>query len=73
MEISEFKQYGEALYGPRFQMEMARQLGKNGKTIRTWVAGRYPIPDWVKPVLLAKIRDKRDHLTNILSQPYISQ
>lgn len=30
---------GEALYGPLWQSELARQLGVSDRTVRRWVAG----------------------------------
>ena len=35
---------GEALYGPRWQSEMARDLGVNKRTIGRWLSGASPIP-----------------------------
>lgn len=30
---------GEALYGPRWQSDLARDLGVNDRTVRRWAAG----------------------------------
>lgn len=35
---------GEALYGPRWQSELARDLGVTDRTMRRWAAGDQPIP-----------------------------
>lgn len=35
---------GEALYGPRWQAGLARDLGVNERTVRRWVAGASPMP-----------------------------
>lgn len=35
---------GEALYGPRWQTELARALGVSDRTVRRWVAGATPVP-----------------------------
>ena len=31
---------GEALYGPRWQRQLARVFGKNERTVRGWLEGR---------------------------------
>lgn len=33
------KEAGEALYGPRFQTDLARDLNVSDRTMRRWVAG----------------------------------
>ena len=35
---------GEALYGPRWQTELARDLSVADRTIRRWVAGTSEVP-----------------------------
>jgi transposase-like protein len=35
---------GEALYGPRWQSELARDLGVADRTVRRWVAGTSDVP-----------------------------
>lgn len=35
---------GEALYGPRWQSDLARDLGVSDRTVRRWVAGDDPPP-----------------------------
>ena len=35
---------GEALYGPRWQSEMARDLGVSDRTMRRWVADTSAVP-----------------------------
>lgn len=35
---------GEALYGPRWQSEVARDLGCNVRTVQRWVAGVVDVP-----------------------------
>jgi hypothetical protein len=38
---------GEALYGPRWQSDLARDLGVAGRTMRRWLAGADDIPPGV--------------------------
>lgn len=35
---------GEALYGPRWQTDLAADLGVSDRTIRRWVAGTQDVP-----------------------------
>lgn len=35
---------GEALYGPRWQSELARELQVSDRTVRRWVAGTTDVP-----------------------------
>lgn len=51
-------QYGEALYGPRFQRELAEALGVNERTMRRWVAGDTSPPDSVLDDLKALVRER---------------
>lgn len=51
-------QYGEALYGPRFQRELAEALGVNERTMRRWVAGDTIPPDSVLDDLKALVRER---------------
>jgi hypothetical protein len=41
------KRCGEALYGPRWQSEIARDLDVSDRTVRRWVAGSDDVPDGV--------------------------
>ena len=49
-------QAGAALYGPRWQSEMARDLGINPRTVRRWASGKSAFPFWAR----YKIRDMLD-------------
>lgn len=44
MTPAEIKLAGEALYGPRWHAELARQLGITYRTLRRWMTGEYPVP-----------------------------
>jgi DNA-binding transcriptional regulator YiaG len=35
---------GAALYGPRWQSELARALKVSDRTMRRWAAGEWPVP-----------------------------
>ncbi len=38
---------GEALYGPRWRLEMAAALDVNPRRVRAWAAGEEPVPEGV--------------------------
>jgi len=60
---------GEALYGPRWQTELARAIRVSDRTVRRWLAGTITIPPGVARDLEAlcntridEIRDAADRL-----------
>ena len=57
---------GEALYGPRFQRELARDLRVNERTMRRWVAGDSVPPDNLVIDLVALVRARIKRLSAIL-------
>lgn len=60
-------QVGEALYGPRFQRELAEALGVNERTMRRWVAGEFEPPDSLKADLLRLLKERRTDLTGLIN------
>ncbi len=60
-------QVGEALYGPRFQRELAAALGVNERTMRRWVAGDFEPPESLKADLLALLRERRGQLGSLIN------
>lgn len=58
-------QYGEALYGPRFQRELAQALGVNERTMRRWLAGDTTPPDGVLGDLKAIVAEKIETLKKL--------
>ena len=43
-DLDLFRATGEALYGPEWQSELARQLDVNLTTLRRWATGKFAIP-----------------------------
>lgn len=43
-DLDLFRAIGEALYGPQWQSELARQLDVNLATMRRWATGKFAIP-----------------------------
>ncbi|HMQ73262.1 MAG TPA: hypothetical protein PKA84_01395 [Rubrivivax sp.] len=56
---------GEALYGPQWQSELARQLGVNDRTVRRWVAGVTPVPSGVYVDLLRMVVERHAQLEDL--------
>lgn len=55
------RQIGEALYGPRWQSDLARDLGVSDRTMRRWVAdpGSMPPSVWAELANLCRERARR--------------
>lgn len=49
---------GEALYGPRWQSDLARDLGVADRTVRRWVAGATQVPTGVYVDLLRLVTER---------------
>ncbi len=56
-----FRAIGEALYGPQWQSEMARQLDVALRTVQRWSVGTSPVPDSVRPELVSLLRENSRH------------
>ena len=61
---------GEALYGPRWQTDLARDLAVSDRTVRRWVAGTDALPAGVAADLARLCEERarilcklRSHLT----------
>jgi hypothetical protein len=59
---------GEALYGPRFQRELAVALRVNERTMRRWIAGDTEPPDGVAEDLMVLVRVRIKRLAAILER-----
>jgi hypothetical protein len=59
-------QAGEALFGPRFQRELAEALGVNERTMRRWIAGDTQPPASIEGELNALVRARIKRLTALL-------
>lgn len=56
---------GEALYGPRWQSDMARGLGVSDRTMRRWVAGTHDVPRGVYTDLLRLTQERAELLESL--------
>ena len=59
---------GQALYGPRWQSQLADDLGVVYRTVRRWMAGDQSIPAGVWAELDRLLRDRRDTIDDVLSR-----
>ena len=55
MTASHIREAGEALYGPRFQSDLARLLGVSDRTVRRWCAGEWEPREFVWTKLKTEI------------------
>ena len=65
MTNDDLRQVGELLYGPRWQSDLARDLGVAGRTVRRWVAGDAEISDDVAGRLADQVADRLRRLTDL--------
>ncbi len=56
---------GEALYGPRWQSELARDLGVADRTVRRWVAGTSDVPPGLYVDLLRLTQERAARLDQL--------
>ncbi len=56
MTPSLLRESGEALYGSRWQSELARALGVADRTVRRWAAGEWAVPPNVGQELRALLK-----------------
>lgn len=59
---------GEALYGPRWQSEMSRDLDVDDRTIRRWVSGESPVPIGVHVDLLRLLTERASDIDDLIPQ-----
>lgn len=59
---------GNALYGPRWQSELARDLGVSDRTVRRWSAGEHQVPDGIWWDLGIMMDDRRKVLQILLEK-----
>lgn len=60
------KRCGEALYGPRWQSELARALHVSDRTVRRWVDGSTDVPDGVYLELLSMCQERAAELDDLI-------
>jgi hypothetical protein len=58
---------GRALYGERWQVPLARDLGISDRTVRYWVAGNHPRPPDLNQRLVALLRERGEELSGLIA------
>jgi len=59
MKAAQFREIGEALFGPRWHLPMAKALGVHPRTVRYWATGDYPIIDAKSEQIKAIVEERR--------------
>lgn len=59
------RETGEALYGPRWQSEIGRDLNVSDRTIRRWLAGADDVPAGVALDLLRLCDEKSQAIDDV--------
>lgn len=62
------KDAGEALYGPHWQSELARNLGVSDRTVRRWVAGATDTPSGVAVDLLRLCTERAAEIDEVIER-----
>jgi hypothetical protein len=62
------KRCGEALYGSRWQSEIARDLRVSDRTVRRWVDGSNDVPDGVYLELLSLCSERAAELDDLIAE-----
>lgn len=60
------KRCGEAMYGPRWQSDLARDLKVSDRTVRRWVDGSSDVPDGVYLELLGLCQERAAELDDVI-------
>lgn len=68
MTPTELSRVGEALFGARWQTEMALAVGVADRTVRRWAAGDTAVPSAIVPKLVAALKRRRGDLRRELRE-----
>jgi len=59
---------GEALYGPRWQTDLAEALDVDDRTVRRWISGATPVPQGVYADLMRLMQERAQTLDDLTEQ-----
>jgi hypothetical protein len=65
--VTLFRDAGEALYGPRWQRDLAAALGVSTRSVRAWAAGEREIPEGVWDEVCQAIESSETAIIQITS------
>lgn len=66
--ISLLRAAGEALYGPRWQSDLARELHISDRTMRRWLAGPADLPTGVAADIRQLCETRASHLKEVIDR-----
>lgn len=66
MGPKEFRKSGELLFGPRWQTDIARELGVDSRRVRQWVKGDRPLPDTIDRDIIQLLKARLSQLIKLL-------
>lgn len=69
MTPDQLRAAGEALFGPRWQSDLAHALQVNPRTIRRWAAGSWPVPDGAERRIRELARQRAERLAALMRPP----
>lgn len=58
MNVQLLHDVGAALYGPRWQSELAAALGVSVRTVQRWASGKNAVPSWLSVKLAESVSGK---------------
>lgn len=68
MTPASLREAGEALYGARWQADLARDLGVADRTVRRWLAGSSAIPPGLGAELRRLCRERAAQLRKVAAE-----
>lgn len=63
----ELRKSGEALFGPRWQTDIARALDVNSRRVRQWIKGERPLPGTIDKEIKKLLEDRKLKIENVLN------
>lgn len=61
-------QSGQALYGERWQTDLAKALTIDSRRVRQWLADERPIPDWLTGELIALLEKNSETTASLAGE-----
>jgi hypothetical protein len=66
MGPKELRKSGEALFGQRWQTDLARALDVDSRRIRQWIKGERPLPKTIDQDILALLKQRQQKISQLL-------
>ncbi|NDY73489.1 transcriptional regulator [Desulfobacter hydrogenophilus] len=66
MGPKELRKSGEALFGQRWQTDLARALDVDSRRIRQWIKGERPLPKTIDLDILALLKQRQQKISQLL-------